>query len=183
MIERLCPDGVEFRLISDVYTRLRGTPITASKMKEVAAEDGELLIFAGGKTKVRARLEDVPNANVVQSPAVLVQSRGIIDAIYCDVPFAFKNEMWAYTHSNATSVKYLYYVLKNNIEVFRNQASVMGSLPQISVKATERFRVPIPPMEIAHPGSRPLHQIVFAKHALLNILTKYCVFDVEQKLR
>ena len=29
--------------------------------------------------------------------AVLVQSRGVIDVVYFESPFTFKNEMWAYT--------------------------------------------------------------------------------------
>ena len=35
MIATLCPNGVEYKKIKDVYTRLRGTPITATQMKEI----------------------------------------------------------------------------------------------------------------------------------------------------
>ena len=35
LISELCPDGVEFKTIKEVYTRLKGTPITAGKMKEI----------------------------------------------------------------------------------------------------------------------------------------------------
>ena len=56
--------------------------------------------------------------------------------------------MWAYTHKNKTAVKFLYYVLKNNIEKFREAASGMGSLTQISLKVTEGFEMPIPPIEV-----------------------------------
>ena len=56
--------------------------------------------------------------------------------------------MWAYTHENKTTVKFLYYVLKNNIIHFRKCASGMGSLPQISLKVTEDFKVPVPPLPV-----------------------------------
>ena len=82
LINRLCPDGVEYRKIKNVFSRLKGTPITAGKMKEIANDNGEIKIFAGGKTEINARLSDIPNANIISVPAVLVQSRGVIDVIY-----------------------------------------------------------------------------------------------------
>lgn len=138
-------DDVEYKKIKDIYTRIKGTPITARKMKVIESLDGDIRIFAGGKTVINAFEEDIPNANITRVPAVLVQSRGVIDAIFYEKPFTFKNEMWAYTTENRTSVKYLYYVLKNNIQKFRDAASGMGSMPQISLKVTEEFVIPFPP--------------------------------------
>ena len=63
-------------------------------------------MFAGGKTVIDAYEADIPNANVTRVPSVLVQSRGVIDFVYYDKPFTFKNEMWAYTADNPVSVKY-----------------------------------------------------------------------------
>ncbi len=150
LIAELCPDGVEYKPIKAVYKRLKGTPITAGKMKEIENPEGEIRIFAGGKTVIDAKENDIPNANIIKTPAVLVQSRGIIDVIYYDKPFTFKNEMWAYTTEDEVAVKFLYYVLKNNIQKFRSAASVMGSMPQISLPVTEEFMVPVPPIEVQH---------------------------------
>ena len=108
LIAELCLNGVEYKKVKDTYLRIKGTPITASKMKEIASEDGEVRIFAGGKTVINAHESDIPKANITRVPAVLVQSRGVIDAVYYDKPFTFKNEMWAYTSNNPISVKFLY---------------------------------------------------------------------------
>ena len=148
LIQEYCPDGVEFKPIKEVYQRLKGTPITAAKMKEIERADGDVRIFAGGKTVIDAYAEDIPKANITRVPAVLVQSRGVIDVVYYERPFTFKNEMWAYAHENKTAVKFLYYVLKNNVEKFREAASGMGSLPQISLKVTEDFEIPVPPLPV-----------------------------------
>ena len=148
LLNRLCPNGVEYRRLGEVFTRLRGTPITAGKMKEIAASDGEIRIFAGGKTVVDAHESDIPHANITRTPAVLVQSRGVIDFVYCDRPFTFKNEMWAYTADDSRAVKFLYYVLQNNSKFFRESASGMGALPQISLRVTEDFLIPVPPLEV-----------------------------------
>lgn len=148
LIQQYCPDGVEYVKIKNHFTRLKGTPITAGKMKEIACDDGEIKIFAGGKTIIDARESDIPNANITRVPAVLVQSRGVIDFVFYDQPFTFKNEMWAYTADDIITVKYLYYVLKNNVQHFRDAASGMGSLPQISTPVTEEFEVPLPALPV-----------------------------------
>lgn len=141
-------DKLEFVKIKDVFQRLKGTAITAGKMREIQNDLGDIRIFAGGKTIIDTFEQDIPKANVIRVPAVLIQSRGIIDVIYYDKPFTFKNEMWAYTHENNIQLKYLYYILKNNIDKFRKAASGMGSMPQISLKVTEDFLIPIPPLQI-----------------------------------
>ena len=120
LIQQLCPDGVEYKPIKEEYQRLKGTPITAAKMKEIERPDGDIRVFAGGKTVIDAYEEDIPKANIIRVPAVLVQSRGVIDAVYYERPFTFKNEMWAYTHENKIAIKFLYYVLKNNIETWKD---------------------------------------------------------------
>ena len=148
LIERLCPDGVEYKKLGEVAKRLRGTPITATTMKKIATEEGEIKVFAGGKTVINAHLKDIPNANIITVPSVLCQSRGVIDFIYYDKPFTFKNEMWAYTLDNNVSVKYIYYVLKQNVMYFRDKATAMGAFPQISIPDTEKFEIPVPPIEV-----------------------------------
>lgn len=148
LIKELCPNGVKYKKIKDIFDRVKGTPITATKMKEIEKPDGEIKIFAGGKTVINANEEDIPNANIIRVPAVLVQSRGIIDFVYYEKPFTFKNEMWAYTTEEKATVKFLYYVFKNNLSYFRDASSGMGSMPQISLRITEDFIIPVPPLEV-----------------------------------
>ena len=130
-------------MISDIFTRLRGTSITASLMKTINSPDGDIKVIAGGKTAIFAYEKDIPNANITRVPAVLIQSRGIIDAVYYDKPFTFKNEMWAYTADNLILVRYLYYYLKNNIHYLREAGSAMGSMPQISIPVTDKLKIPL----------------------------------------
>ena len=117
-------------------------------MKEIADDSGNIVVIAGGKNIIRANKSKLPHGNIIDVPSVIVQSRGVIDVLYMEEPFTFKNEMWAYTCDDKDSVKYLYYVLKKNIQTFRNEASGMGSLPQISIKVTEDYVIPFPPIEL-----------------------------------
>ncbi|EOS24758.1 hypothetical protein C804_05084 [Lachnospiraceae bacterium A4] len=56
--------------------------------------------------------------------------------------------MWAYTAESEVEVKFLFYFFKNNIMKFRESASGMGSLPQISLPVTEEYMMPVPPLEV-----------------------------------
>ncbi|MBQ5479722.1 MAG: restriction endonuclease subunit S [Acetobacter sp.] len=150
LVDRLCPEGVEWKALGEAFTRIRGTPITATKMREIANPAGDIRIFAGGKTVIDAFEKDIPKANITTVPAVLVQSRGIVDFVFYEKPFTFKNEMWAYTTNEKITVKFLYYVLKNNVDYFRSLTTKMGAFPQISLKDTETFKIPLPPLEIQH---------------------------------
>lgn len=49
LINDLCPTGVEYKKIKDAFQRLKGTSITAGKMKEIETNDGEIKVFAGVK--------------------------------------------------------------------------------------------------------------------------------------
>ena len=148
LINELCPNGVEFRELGEIFQRIKGTNITANKMKEIEVHGGDIRIFAGGKTVIDTTEDKIQNPNITRVPSVIVQSRGVIDFIYYDKPFTFKNEMWGYTSENETSIKFLYYYLKNNISYFRAASISMGALPQISLPITEKFKLPVPPMEV-----------------------------------
>ena len=148
LINELCPNGVEFRELGEIFQRIKGTNITANKMKEIEVHGGDIRIFAGGKTVIDTTEDKIQNPNITRVPSVIVQSRGVIDFIYYDKPFTFKNEMWGYASENETSIKFLYYYLKNNISYFRAASISMGALPQISLPITEKFKLPVPPMEV-----------------------------------
>lgn len=49
LVQELCPQGIEYKRVKDTYKRIKGTPITAAKMKQIATPDGSIRIFAGGK--------------------------------------------------------------------------------------------------------------------------------------
>ena len=174
LIQDLCPNGVKMVRLGDAFKRLKGTPITAGTMKQIADDAGDVTIVAGGKTIVKAFEKDIPNANIIRVPAVLVQSRGVIDFLYYDTPFTFKNEMWAYTTDSQISVKYLYYVLQNDVEHFRDAAKGMGSLPQISLPVTENFEIPLPPLAVQSEIVRLLDKFTLYKSELAAELAARC---------
>ena len=148
MIKELCPDGVEYRKLGEILSRDKGRAITAGKMKELHTPDGEIRIFAAGNTYADVMESDVDRGGIIREPAIIVKSRGNIGFEYYTKPFSHKNEMWSYTTNHEfISLKYVYYVLEQNMAYFQNKAKT-GKLPQISISDTENYEIPVPPLPI-----------------------------------
>ena len=135
--------------IADVCLRQRGIPITAEKMKELHKDNAPVRIFAGGNTFADISIDDIDEKNVINTPSVVVKSRGNIDFEFYDKEFSHKNEMWSYSSldNNILNIKFMYYYLKNNVQYFRDNA-ISGKLPQISTGTTDNYKIPIPNIEI-----------------------------------
>ena len=148
MIKELCPDGVAYRKLGEILSRHKGIAITAGRMKELHTPDGEIRIFAAGNTYADVMESDVDRGGIIREPAIIVKSRGNIGFEYYTKPFSHKNEMWSYTTNHAfISLKYVYYVLEQNMAYFQNKAKT-GKLPQISISDTENYEIPVPPLPI-----------------------------------
>ena len=148
MIKELCPDGVEYRKLGEILSRHKGIAITAGKMKELHTPDGEIRIFAAGNTYADVMESDVDRGGIIREPAIIVKSRGNIGFEYYTKPFSHKNEMWSYTTNHEfISLKYVYYVLEQNMAYFQNKAKT-GKLPQISISDTENYEILVPPLPI-----------------------------------
>ena len=131
MIQRLCPDGVEYRKLGEVCLRQKGIAITAQQMKDLHKEGAPIRIFAGGSTYADVDYTDVPS--YIDKESVVVKSRGNIGFEYRDKPFTHKNEMWSYSQKSEglINMKYVFYYLQNNAVYFQKLAKT-GKLPQIA---------------------------------------------------
>lgn len=139
-------DEVNRRTLGDVLIRTRGTNITARKMKELNDSNGEIRIFAGGKTVVDVHYGDIPDKDINIEPSIIVKSRGNIEFEYYDKPFSHKNEFWSYySDDNELNIKYVYYYLRTKMTYFQTRANVM-QMPQISIPVTDKYKIPIPPL-------------------------------------
>jgi len=149
LIAEHCQNGVEFRTLGSCLIRTKGTKITAEQMQQLNKENAPIKIFAGGKTVAYFNYEDIPEKDIQNNPSIIVKSRGLVEFEYYDKPFSHKNEFWAY-HSNNKNIdiKYVYYCLKKEEPYFRDIAKSMGSLPQISIPVTDKYKIPLPPLPI-----------------------------------
>ena len=139
---------VEWKTLNEFLKKGKGTKITASQMKLLHKEGAPIRIFAGGKTYADVNYGDIPDKDIHTEEAIVVKSRGIIDFEYCTEPFSFKNEFWSYSSDNENiNLRYIYHYLVHNKEHFQNIANNM-QMPQISSNDTEKFKIPVPSLEI-----------------------------------
>lgn len=139
---------VDWKPLGEVLVRTKGTKITAGQMKELHKENAPIKIFAGGKTFALVDFDDIPKKDVHNEPSIIVKSRGIIEFEFYDKPFSHKNEMWSYHSQNENiEIKFVYYFLKQNELHFQKIGSKM-QMPQIATPDTDKFLIPIPPLEL-----------------------------------
>ena len=139
---------VEWKMLNEFLKKGKGTKITASQMKLLHKEGAPIRIFAGGKTYADVNYGDISDKDIHTEEAIVVKSRGIIDFEYCTKPFSFKNEFWSYSSDNENiNLRYIYHYLVHNKEHFQNIANNM-QMPQISSNDTEKFKIPVPSLEI-----------------------------------
>lgn len=138
---------VQWKSLKECLVRTKGTSITAGQMKEIHKDGAPLKIFAGGKTIAFVEYDDIPSKDVNREQSIIVKSRGVIEFDYYDKPFTHKNELWSYHSINPDiNIKFVYYFLKIQEPYFQNIAGRM-QMPQISIPDTDKFKIPIPPIE------------------------------------
>lgn len=150
MLRELCSDGVEFRPLGEVAVRQQGIPMTASRMKEIGLKSGEVKLFAAGNNSVEVLRSVLSEDRILEKPSVIVKSRGHIGFEYCDRPFQHKSELWSCSaRDERLNIKFISYVLTSRVRLFQKVAEATSvKLPQLSVGDTDRFLVPVPPLEV-----------------------------------
>ena len=150
LLKELCPDGVDYVKIQEVCVRQKGMNITAQRMCELDNPNGQIKIFAAGSTVAMFNEADVPSQCIIRNPSIIVKSRGNIGFEYCIVPFSHKNEMWSYSAiDNKIDLKYLFHLLLSKTDLFQFIArSNAVKLPQLCVKDTDCYEIPLPPLPI-----------------------------------
>lgn len=139
---------VVWKMLNEFLKKGKGTKITASQMKLLHKEGAPIRIFAGGKTYADVNYGDIPDRDIHTEEAIVVKSRGIIDFEYCTEPFSFKNEFWSYSSDDENiNLRYIYHYLVHNKGHFQNIANNM-QMPQISSNDTEKYKIPVPSLEI-----------------------------------
>ena len=170
-------DDVPRLAISDLLIRTKGTNITAQKMRQLHKENGEVRIFAGGKTYADVDFKDIPKKDINFNPSIIVKSRGIIEFEYYDKPFSHKNEFWSYYSENKNvNIKFVYYYLSRNVNYFQRIANNM-QMPQISIPVTDKYKVPLPPIK----EQERIVSILDRFDALCNDLTSGLPAEIEAR--
>lgn len=138
LIQKLCPDGVEFVKLGDCCSFKRGTTITAKN-----AIPGDVPVLAGGQKP--AYYHNVANRT---GETIVVAGSGAYAGFvsYWTIP-VFLSDSFSVEPDDRLVVKFVYYFLKNiQQKIF---ATKKGSgVPHVHGSSIEKFEIPLPPIEV-----------------------------------
>ncbi len=126
--------------------RNKGTSITADKMKSLHKEGGEVRIFAAGATQVQVNRRDIPQKDIIETPGIIIKSRGYIGFEFCETPFSHKAELWSYCVDETQALpRFVMHYLQTQaprLQALARSKSV--KLPQLAVADTDKLAIPLP---------------------------------------
>ena len=141
LIKELCPDGVEFKELGDIADIEKGTQLN----KSLLSKDGKYPVMNGGINPSGYWHEYSHDADMI------VISQGGASAGYVNW---LDTRFFAGAHAFVINAKekyilkrYAYHYLKRNQQNFM-QSQYGAGIPALAKSELEKFKLPVPPMEV-----------------------------------
>ena len=148
LIERLCPDGVEYKELSEVLTIRNG-----KDYKHFG--EGNVPVYGSGGIMTYI------DTAVYKKPSVLIPRKGSLDKLYfVQEPFWTVDTIF-YTDINVDIVepKYIFYYLQKEHLEKLNKA---GGVPSLTQSVLNKVKLPVPPLEVQREIVRILDNFAIA---------------------
>ena len=140
LIERLCPDGVEFKTIRETVGLNRGSRLTKSQLDD----DAPYEVYHGSKDTPLGRYNQF---NAPKGTTIVVNTGGIGGVKYLDNDFWCSDGSFWLGQVDYILPKFLYYCLSGYEDYFLSKKRV-GGVPTIDRSVVEDFEIPVPPIEV-----------------------------------
>lgn len=140
LIQKLCPNGVEYRKLGDVCKIKRGKRLTTRDL----SSNGKFPVFHGGIDPIGYYKDYNRPANSTMLINVGA-SAGTVS--FCDRNFWASDGCFCFSHNETVTQKYLYYVLQSNEYQIKSKVRKAG-IPTLDNKEIERFPIPVPPLPV-----------------------------------
>lgn len=153
LIERLCPDGVEFCKLKDV-----AEIGTGSSDRKNATDDGLYPFYVRSKDVLKI------NNYEFDEEAIVIPGEGGIGEIFHLVKGKYALHQRAYRiHLKNKNIltSFLYYYMKSNFKTFINKKAVSATVTSIRKPMIEEFKLPVPPLEVQREIVRILDNFTF----------------------
>lgn len=157
LIEKLCPEGVEYKKISDVCNQISsgGTPLRSKEryyngnipwLRTQEVDWGEI-----NDTKIKITEEGLNNssAKLIHKNCVIVAMYGATAAKVAinKIPLTTNQACCNLSiNSNEACYKYVFYWLCNNYSILKGMGE--GSQSNLNSKKIKNFSIPVPPLAI-----------------------------------
>jgi len=143
LIDKLCPNGVEYKTIGDISKTLKKETLKTNEL----IKGGKYPVINSGR-EIYGFYNDYNN----DGDAVTIAARGE----YAGVINYFSDKFWAgglcypYTsiNENILNTKFLYYYLKSKEKNIMETLVTRGSIPALNKNDLDKYKIAVPPLEV-----------------------------------
>lgn len=139
LIERLCPDGVEYTTLGKVAEIRRGVRVVKSNL----ATEGDIPVYQNSLTP----LGYYTKSNFPADTAFVIGAGAAGEIGYSATPYWGADDCYSIICSSNIISKYVYYQLANN-QIFLKSRVRTASIPRLARTAIEKFPIAVPPIEV-----------------------------------
>lgn len=138
LIQRYCPDGVEYRPLGDVTTMQRGTSATKGVMNE-----GDIPVISGGRQPAFFCNQSNRTGETI---TVAGSGAGAGYVQYWNKPI-FVCDAFSVKGGDCLTTKFVYYFLSSIQEKIYSTKKGSG-VPHVHISSIDKFEIPIPPLPV-----------------------------------
>ena len=156
MIQRLCPDGVEYRKLKDVCDKIftGGTPSTSNKsyydgdIPWIRSGEVDFNVIRTAERNITQEGLDNSSAKWIKKNSVVIAMTGATVAKSAVVEFetTANQSVAALEPSNKLDYKFLYYYVSSQYQQIKGMAQ--GALTSINLQIIKDIEIPVPPLEV-----------------------------------
>ncbi|WP_448820528.1 restriction endonuclease subunit S [Cetobacterium sp.] len=144
LIKELCPDGVEYKTLGEVFNILAGGDVPKKFLSDVKTEEFNIPILSNGIDE--KSLYGWTNVGKVVKPSLTISARGTIGwTSFREEPFFPIVRLLVLTPKIELNLKFAYYFMK----MIENDYKVPTTgIPQLTKPMINNIEIPLPPLPI-----------------------------------
>lgn len=139
LVERLCPNGVEHKKLSEIATVARGVRVVREQLKS----EGKIPVFQNSLKPLGYHNK----SNISANTAFVIGAGAAGEIGYSTVDFWAADDCYYFVCPRELDNRYLYYVLMKNQPLLLSRVR-KASIPRLSRSVIENLIIPLPPLEI-----------------------------------
>ena len=152
LIERLCPDGVEYKYLADVVTIKRGVRLIKKELKDNA----KYPVYQNSLIP----LGYYDDYNCEANKTMIITAGAAGDIVYSNTKFWAADDCFYFICNRYLDDKFLYYVLMSQQREIYSKVR-KASIPRLPRIVIEKIKLPVPPLEVQREIVRILDNFTF----------------------
>ena len=139
LIARLCPNGVEYKALTDVVRINRGVRLVKKQLKDV----GDYPVYQNSSIP----LGYYDDYNCEANTTMVISAGAAGDILFSNKKFWAADDCFYFISSGIIDNKFLYYFLMTQQKDIRSKVR-KASIPRLPRIVLEKLKLPVPPLEV-----------------------------------